>query len=151
LTFQNNIALIKLKYEVNFDKEMQPACLPEDSFEHHLEPHRIAYSVGYGTANRMFFRRFSLSNALINIMHHSLCHNIDIHRTKDWTKQFCAGEFDEFNNKTNYCMGENIKLYIVYSLNVQIIFFTIIKVTLVQLCTCLMCSTINSSLSLPVF
>ena len=88
---------------------MQPACLPEDSFQHHMEPHRNAYSVGFGTASRMFFRRFSLSNALINIMHHSFCHNVDIHRPKDWSKQFCAGEFDEFNNKTNYCMGSNFK------------------------------------------
>ncbi len=99
------MALIKLRFEINFDNEVQPACLPEDSFANHLEPQRQAVVVGYGTTNRIAFRRFSLSNTLISIMNGSMCDLVDPVRTKDWTKQFCAGEFDQFNNQTNYCMG----------------------------------------------
>ena len=39
-------------------------------------------------------------------MNTSMCEIVDPFRSKDWTKQFCAGEFDQFNNQTNYCMGK---------------------------------------------
>jgi len=56
----------------------------------------------------MVYRRYYLSNSILNILNSSLSDILDPFRSKDWTKQFCAGEFDQFNNQTNYCMGKMI-------------------------------------------
>jgi len=42
------LAIIKLRFEINFDKEMQPACLPADVFTEELKVNKSAYLVGYG-------------------------------------------------------------------------------------------------------
>ena len=89
VTRQNDIALIKLGYDVAIDHEIQPACLPSKNFD--LAVKNDSISVGFGITNQAYASRFAISNMVSDLFNDSMCLQVDPFRTKNWTRQFCAG------------------------------------------------------------
>jgi hypothetical protein len=71
ITRQNDIALIKLSYDVMIDREIQPACLPSKSLDLAMKNESI--SVGFGITNPTYMTRFMLSNMVLDLYNDSMC------------------------------------------------------------------------------
>ncbi|CAF0998247.1 unnamed protein product, partial [Brachionus calyciflorus] len=90
----NDIAIIKLAKPVQFNKFIQPACLPHSKVKvFPTKPNLESYAVGWGTLS---FGASSMSSTLQNvnltIYAGSSCKKVSPSVTKDWSRQICAGE-----------------------------------------------------------
>lgn len=85
----NDVAIIKLTDEIEFNNFIQPACLPID--DNYPSNEIDAWAAGWGKLKFNGKTPETLQNVKLKIYHHSKC-NLGYSNTKvDWKKQICAG------------------------------------------------------------
>ncbi|CAF1120138.1 unnamed protein product, partial [Brachionus calyciflorus] len=99
-TNENNIAIIKLLEPLELNRYVQIACLPNvTSTEIPGRDENFAYIAGLGNSAESYIEE-KLNNKEINLYNGSMCDFSDV-KTKDWERNFCAGEYNTYGNETS--------------------------------------------------
>ena len=80
----NDIAIIKLKNKVNFNKRIQPACLPNEKNFNGIS----AWTYGFKSTKILK----SFKNVKLSIYNSDKCKNVITSFSKNWTSQICGGK-----------------------------------------------------------
>ncbi|CAF0732669.1 unnamed protein product [Brachionus calyciflorus] len=105
-TFENDIAIVKLRHEMELTKQIQIACLPNQTSSTYPDLNmKNAIIAGFSTSGSTG-GSWNLQNDELDLYNSSMCNNVKPNNTKNWEKQFCAGEYNPFSNTTGFCHGD---------------------------------------------
>ncbi len=115
-TLQNDIALIKLLEPAELNQYLQVACLENDASNIH--GNSIGQVIGWGSSSE--FNSFTefLWNSELDLYLGKYCQSLDPEKTKDWSKQMCAGIYSDYGNSTANCHNDyGSPLYVSKTIN----------------------------------
>lgn len=88
----NDIALVKLDNEVELNKRIQLACLPDSSIPvYPVQTNIPVWNVGWGRLGENSSTIPNLNNVKMTLYNPIFCGNLAPTVTKDWNRQICAG------------------------------------------------------------
>ncbi|CAF1059911.1 unnamed protein product [Brachionus calyciflorus] len=119
VTYENDIAIVTFLNEINLDRYTQIACLPtkEKSNNYPEKNHNKAFIAGYSSVGDSYID-YNQYNIRLDIYNNSMCQDVQQYRTKNWNRQFCAGEYDPHGNLTSQCHGDyGSPLYVLDEIN----------------------------------
>ncbi|RNA00585.1 Transmembrane protease serine, partial [Brachionus plicatilis] len=105
-TFQNDIAVIKFINEIELNRYIQVACLPEKTHpEKSLLSKLFGYVAGFSSAGSSF-TTWVQQNIKLDFYNSSMCESVQPEKEKNWNLQICAGEYNLHGNTTGQCHGD---------------------------------------------
>ena len=102
------MAIVKLKNEARINRYIQIACLPNKTSTNTPDVNLgklSLYIAGYSSAGSSY-TSWSLQNLLFDMFNTSMCDKVHPENTKNWDRQFCAGEYNDYGNITGVCHGD---------------------------------------------
>ncbi|RMZ94907.1 Transmembrane protease serine, partial [Brachionus plicatilis] len=105
-TYENDIAVIKFVNEIELNRYVQVACLPEKvSTEDSFLSKIYGYVAGFSSSGNSF-TTWVQHNIRLDLYNNSMCENVQPEKEKNWNLQFCAGEYNLHGNSTGQCHGD---------------------------------------------
>ena len=105
---ENNIAIVKLDKEIKLNRYIQIACLPNktsNKIPDEAWDKQSLYIAGFSSAGSSY-TNWELQNLKFDMYNSSMCDIVKPNVTKNWDKQFCAGEYNDYGNTTGTCHGD---------------------------------------------
>ena len=105
---ENNIAIVKLDKEIRLNRYIQIACLPNNTSNRIPDvawDKQSLYTAGFSSAGSSF-STWVLQNLRFDMYNASMCDRVQPNITRNWDKQFCAGEYNDYGNTTGNCHGD---------------------------------------------
>lgn len=105
-TYLNDIAVIKFSNDIELNRYIQVACLPQTLYtEESLLSKVYAYIAGFSSSGNDF-TSWVEHNVKLNLYNSSMCKMVEPGREKNWDLQLCAGEYSVHGNTTGQCHGD---------------------------------------------
>jgi hypothetical protein len=90
----NDIAVIKLKRDLDLDHAVQLACLPREIDLNEPRLGRPVWAVGWGNLTLMWRNRNVQFNGQLSVFDMTACQDVRPQFPKDSASQFCAGGYN---------------------------------------------------------
>ncbi|CAF1021331.1 unnamed protein product [Brachionus calyciflorus] len=101
----NDIAIIKLSRPVEFNRFIQPACLPNPKINiYPVKENITSYAAGWGTLSSGGDLPETLQNVKLTVYNESFCESVGFGMEKNWTTQICSGELE---GGKDTCQGDS--------------------------------------------